>query len=94
MRTITVNVTQKNIDAGCQHSAISCPVALALRDCGPQFSYLVTSVSLINIHNERVAFLPEEAREFICRFDQEFVARRSDHEFSVKPFTFEVTFNS
>jgi hypothetical protein len=84
-KTITVSVTQKNIDegSGYANSCSRCPVALALRDCGDQYSYLVNCAALYNIHNERVAYLPAEAIRFINDFD---------HGHDVAPFTFNVSF--
>jgi hypothetical protein len=83
MQNITVSVTQSNIDNGCSHSCSSCPVALALRDLGDKYSYLVNCAALYNIHHERVAVLPCDAVRFIQDFD---LGR------PVKPFTFNVSF--
>jgi hypothetical protein len=79
MRIIQVSVTQEHIDQGSTHSCASCPVALALRDTGPENSYLVNYASLHNIYNERVATLPGAAIRFITEFDA---------GYDVQPFTF------
>ena len=81
--SITVSVTQKHINNGNSHSYSSCPVALALRDLGDKYSYLVNGAALYNIHHERVAFLPGNAICFIQDFDR---------GLTVYPFTFQVSF--
>lgn len=81
--SITVSVTQENIDKGVARACTFCPIALALRDLGDRYSYIVNGRSLYNIHHERVAYLPLEASWFVQDFD---AGRHVD------PFTFEVSF--
>jgi hypothetical protein len=84
-KTITVSVTQKNIDDGLRTSHTACPIALALRDLDAmKYSYVVNAQSLCDIHSELVvAYLPTSAEHFIQDFDQ---------GLPVEPFTFEVSF--
>lgn len=81
MKTITVNVTQEHIDKGEVNSVYNCPIALALSELGPEYSYAVNPSTLRNIHNEWVADLPLGAVYFI---------REYDDLLTVYPFSFEV----
>ena len=81
IKTFRVSVTHEHIEKGLLKSCTLCPIALALRALGDQYSYVVGDRYLYNIHQEIVALLPEEARAFIVRFDA------GDY---VEPFEFEV----
>lgn len=92
---VTVKVTQKDIDKGCAFEANNCPIALALqRALGWRHKLFGRSVRVTRrvatITNPRKweslyeAALPHEASTFVYNFDHKYG--------SVKPFTFELTF--
>jgi hypothetical protein len=82
--TITVTVTQEDIDNGMRHTPCACPIALATaREAGTGCDVSVGATRL-NIYRAGPASrtryrLPGDARDFICRFDL---------DLSVRPFTF------
>jgi hypothetical protein len=79
-QTITVRVTQKNIDEGSANSCDKCPIALALRDLGHEFD--VTADYIFDGPGRFIAALPARAVHFIEDFD---LGRE------VAPITFRVT---
>lgn len=76
-----VNVTQSHIEDGIRWSSTSCPIALAL--CDHHDNVIVGSISLVITKDDmqRIFSLPENARDFIWRFD---------HGDMVNPFAFEL----
>jgi hypothetical protein len=89
--TQTIEVTQEDIDKGERRQCNTCPVALAItRQLPEELKGCVVSVTCLNatIFSKntrgilRHAELPEEAADFIQRFD--------DH-IGVQPFTFSLT---
>ena len=86
-KTITVNVTQKDIDEGKERSCERCPVALAVNRAldtdTNECSVSGYAVHLDGPTSTGFAQLPDEAVKFIERFD----CRRL-----VTPFTFNITF--
>lgn len=78
MRTIRVNVTQRDIDRGEACDSGTCPVARAvLRVKG--VSFVAVAGEDISINTRRCLLLPKKVSKFIERFD--------DGQ-PVKPFTF------
>lgn len=68
-QTITVNVTQEDIDEGQRHQCRRCPIALAASMVIPVAG--VTDDIYVDAENDDITFyeLPEEAKKFIERFD-------------------------
>jgi hypothetical protein len=82
---VKIKVTQEHIDKGIRCSPYSCPIALAVEDYDSSIKFSV-GVSKINIYGDvsepcKQYRLPEEAREFVDKFD---------HDFIVEPFEFEL----
>ena len=84
--TITVNVTQEDIDKGMPCMPSCCPITLAVkREHG--FKFVSTGVSYVSTSNDEETpdwtdyYLPSEAQEFIDLFDGE-------GKHTVEPFTF------
>lgn len=98
MKSLVVNVTQEDIDAGCIDSVSNCPIALALRRVLP----VMTTVSvaphfvLVSTHgvwatcmtplcpSEFRADLPKRAAVFIAQFD------KPGGKETVEPFSFTI----
>ena len=74
MSTMTVTVTQDHIDHGERQSGASCPIARAITRRMPQWTQVdvgETMFTFFPASGERdEAFLPEEACQFIARFDE------------------------
>lgn len=97
MRTITINVTQEDIDNGEVGNPKSCPVALAVKKVVKADLILVDSIYLTLLWDskrflffrkagaEKTRVLPEKAKRFIRNFD---AFGNSDKY--VKPFSFEI----
>jgi len=92
MKTLTVEVTQHDIDMGHQCSSGYCPIANALDrvavPAGCFFTVGTRSASLKRLDRDgpltlEDAMLPKHAREFVTEFDR---------YKSGTPFTFEITF--
>ena len=83
MSTMTVTVTQDHIDRGERQGGASCPIALAITRRMSQWTQVdvgETMCTFVLPSGERDAsFLPEEASQFIARFDE---------GEPVEPFTF------
>jgi hypothetical protein len=84
MKTITVNVTQKNIDEGKHHQCQFCPIAKALQDKGYPLAQVRTYY--IDLYGpvtkmDQVLDTTKEIRSFITKFD---------NSEAVQPFTFEL----
>lgn len=83
---VTINVTQEDIDKATPRSCSACPIALAFMRVFPEheaFIYTMPPQAIIspNIPHESTSYnIPEEAREFIKKYD---------HNIPVKPFEFE-----
>jgi hypothetical protein len=84
-QTITVIVTQEDIDAGERAQCEACPVALALRRNTPQRAFVGASRVWIgdDIETEREGWLPKDAVMFVHNFD-------SGHRDDCAPFSFEL----
>ena len=69
MRTITVEVTQDDIDQGRRRSSCECPVALAVkRATGAE--WVIVGCSSVDIGDNKQPFrLPDDARQFISNYD-------------------------
>jgi hypothetical protein len=65
--TLTVHVTQSDINAGAQATSCSCPIALAIkRACGTTLvNVMGTSVRI----NDKVYSLPDCCEEFVWGWD-------------------------
>jgi len=82
MKTLTIEVTQEDIDKGCRASPWSCPVALALeRANGKQYSVGTKSFNERFKYYEDSLNLPEHVQDFILRFDT---------SKPVQPFSFQI----
>jgi hypothetical protein len=82
MRTVHVEVTQKDCDEGILADSECCPIALAMQ----RISTGIISVgqSTVRFYKPQKfyrAYLPQEAREFVAKFDA---------EQDVAPFAFDI----
>jgi len=80
VKTITVEVTQDDIDHGERGRCQTCPIALALKRATGE-AWSVTDVIVYQVGRPEYAWLPARAEGFVHRFD--------DCE-QVKPFTFKL----
>ena len=74
-----IDVTQEDIDQGMPCNCRHCPIVLAAQRAGLR-NVKVTGESLSG--NEHMAFLPDEALDFIYLFDK--------HRELTKPFSFQI----
>ena len=85
MRSLTVHVTQEDIDNGERQSCSRCPVARAIARALQVSETRVTVASRIAVFDQRVAPLttPRKVMSFITAFDG---------ERPVEPFSFDLQF--
>lgn len=81
MRTLTINVTQEDIDKGIKESCFSCPVAKALRRVMSNSTYIRVGNPTVTV-GSCTTQLPIVASHFISKFDI---------DQPVSPFTFDLT---
>lgn len=79
MKTITIEVTQEDIDKGKQGSCGRCPIALAAYRV-MEGSFLVLPYAIFRLEGKSIS-LPDSAIEFIGLFDS---------GMPVKPFSFTI----
>lgn len=83
-KTITVNVTQEDIDHGVANNCFKCPIARAVERALPGSDPTVRNFVYLYGTHCGSADLPLKAGEFIDRFD---------NNESVSPLTFDLTFH-
>ena len=85
-KTITVNVTQEDIETGIANDCLHCPIALAIHRSLPGSvpRVRIGGVTLWGCNSSGVATLPDEAQSFIYHFDDGVVGA---------PFQFILTFH-
>ena len=66
--TRNITVLREDIDNGVQRSCQNCPIALALRREFPDAEYIEVNSAYIVVDNKKCS-TPEEAQEFIEKFD-------------------------
>lgn len=76
-----IKVTQEHIDEGEKCSTYSCPISLALVDAG--FCNIRVSWQTVKLGRVSVA-LPQEASDFIAKFDLSFPCQPFEFEFGYK----------
>ncbi len=81
-RKMTINVTQKHIDAGSRNRCFSCPVAMAIKEAtGEEWAVDGRAAFRTALGAEGVCQLPPEAKRFVLLID---------HLGHVEPFSFEL----
>jgi hypothetical protein len=80
MKTVTIDVTQEDIDKGERGDACKCPIALACHRILKEGVWVCEDLMSISGEDEDVV-LPDEAQDFIKRFD---------YGHSPEPFTFTI----
>jgi len=81
-RKLKVEVTREDILDGKREDGYSCPIARAIRRLG--FAYVSVGHCTVSVGSPGLGGdLPQEATDFICKFDEEGAV-------GVAPFSFEV----
>lgn len=84
MKTITVEVTQADIDAGLRGNCAKCPVALALNRATGEEWLVYEEYAIRNCDHLDVP-LPGECQSFVERFDEP-----EEDDVPIAPFSFTI----